>query len=332
MVFLLPSLDFQRSLSVKQKLGKLDWLGLLIFTGWCLSFVMALQFGGSYYSWKSASEIALWVMTGVLMVIFILTQKFHPFVDNSDRLYPAHMLKNWKLGILQFATFAASSAVYVPIYYIPLYFQFARGESALASAVKLLPFVVMIVVLSLLNGVLMSKLGYYMPWFFFGAIVALVGSALMCTVNTNTSTSAVYGYSVLMGIGGGCLLMSAFGCASDVVEVTDVFDAIGVLSVSQGIGIVFFVSTAGIIFQNLGVKYIEPFLPTGFTGSANSVLAGTTSTAFESFDPKTKAEVGAAIVKALSRVYGLSIGGTAVTALISPFLGVSLDMAHYCLL
>lgn len=257
------------------------------------------------------------------MIVFVATQKFHPFIDAGNKFYPGHMLKNWKLGVLQLATFAASSAVYIPIYYIPLYFQFARGETALQSAVKLLPFVFMVVTTSLLNGFFMSKLGYYMPWYLFGSILAVIGAALMFTVDPSTSTSAIYGYSVILGLGGGCYMMSAFGCVSDVVEVKDVFDAIGVLCVAQGIGIVFFVSAAGIIFQNQGVKYITPLLPADFTGDKNAILAGASSVVFRSFSTQVQEQLSVAIVKGLSDVYTLSIAGAALTVITSPFLGVS---------
>lgn len=38
----------------------------------------------------------------------------------------------------------------------------------------------MVVVFSLLNGCLMAKLGYYMPWYFVGGALVLTGAALMC--------------------------------------------------------------------------------------------------------------------------------------------------------
>ncbi|KAK8062251.1 Efflux pump dep3 [Apiospora hydei] len=77
---------------------------------------MALQFRGTVYAWDSASEIVLWVFSGVLLIAFVLSHIFHPFVDAGDRYYPAYMLRNLKLGVLQLATFAASGAVYVCMY------------------------------------------------------------------------------------------------------------------------------------------------------------------------------------------------------------------------
>ncbi|KAI4199018.1 MAG: hypothetical protein LQ346_002650 [Caloplaca aetnensis] len=323
MLFLLPSLNFEPSLSAKQKLAKLDWLGLLILTGWSISFFMALIFGGTLYKWDSYSEIILWVFVGVLTIAFVLVHKTHPFVPIEDRLYPGHMLRNWRLGILQVAIFSAPAAVYIPIYYIPLFFQFARGESPVEAAVRLLPFVLVVATVSILNGVLMSKLGYYMPWFLGGSLLAVIGGALMYTVDTETTSSAIYGYTVLLGIGGGCLLMSAFGCVSAVVDASDVFNAIGVLSLVQCMGTTFFPAISGCIFQNLGVVYIRPYLPPDFTGKPTVILAGASRPEFQGLSEDLQAQIARAIISAMSNLYTMTIAVSGITAILSPFLGVS---------
>lgn len=285
---------------------------------------MGLVFGGTLYAWDSYSEIILWVFVGVLTIGFVLAHKFHPFVLVEDRLYPGHLLRNWKLGILQITIFSAPAAVYIPIYYIPLFFQFARGETPIEAAVRLLPFVLIIATVSILNGFFMSKLGYYMPWFLGGSILAVIGGALMYTVDTYTSTSAIYGYTVLLGIGGGCFLMSAFGCVSAVVDASDVFNAIGVLSLVQCMGITFFPAISGCIFQNLGAKYIRPHLPSDFTGSSSAILAGASSHEFQSFSEGLQARVAQAIISAMSKLYAMTIVASSLTAILSPFLGVGL--------
>ncbi|ROT42963.1 MFS general substrate transporter [Sodiomyces alkalinus F11] len=321
LVFLLPSIDFSKGQTAKERTSKVDWLGLAVWTGWVVSFFMAITYGGTLFEWDSYSMIILWVFVGVLGVGFILTHKLYPFVKKENRLYPSHMLRNWKLGILQFATFSAASAVYIPIYYIPLYFQFARGESPVEAAIRLLPFVFMIVTVAILNGFFMSKFGYYMPWFLVGSLLAVAGGALMYTVDVNTTVEQIYGYSVLLGIGGGCFMITAFGCVSDVVEPKDIFNAIGVISLLQCIGITFFPSLSGNIFQNIGARYVAPLLPADFVGDPRVVLAGASSPEFLNFSETVQAQLAAAIVDAMSNIYTMTIAACSITAILSPFLG-----------
>ncbi|KAK2021936.1 MFS general substrate transporter [Colletotrichum zoysiae] len=322
LVFILPSIDFAKGQSAKERFSKIDWLGLAVWTGLCVAFFMAITFGGNLYEWNSYSMIILWIFVGVLAVAFYLTHKFYPFVDKESRLYPSHLLRNFKLGILQVATFSAAAAVYIPIYYIPLYFQFARGESPVEAAVKLLPFVVMISTLAVLNGFLMSRWGYYMPWFLVGSLLAVAGGALMYTVTVDTSVSAIYGYSVLLGIGGGCFMLTAFGCVSDVVEPKEVFNAIGVVSLIQCVGITFFPALSGSIFQNVGANYILPLLPSGYSGDPRQILAGASNAQWQSFSSDVQARLAGVIVEAMSNVYIMTIIASGVTALLSPFLGL----------
>nr|QHD56304.1 major facilitator superfamily permease [Curvularia sp. IFB-Z10] len=321
LVFMLPSIDFAKGQSAKERLGKIDWLGLAVWTGWCVSFFMAVTYGGTLFEWDSYSMIILWIFVVVLAIGFVLTHKFHPFIGKGDRLYPSHLLRNFKLGILQVATFSAASAVYIPIYYLPLYFQFARGESPVDAAVKLLPFVIMISTVAILNGYFISKWGYYMPWFLVGSLLAVVGGALMYTVRVDTSVSAIYGYSILLGIGGGCFMITAFGCVSDVVEPKEIFNAIGVISLVQCIGITLFPSLSGNVFQNVGANYIAPLLPSDFSGNPRVILAGASSAAWQSFSEDTQARLVNAIVEAMKNVYIMTIIASGVTALLSPFLG-----------
>ena len=38
----------------------------------------------------------------------------------------------------------------------------------------------MVVIFSMINGSLMAKLGYYMPWYLLGGILVLIGASLTC--------------------------------------------------------------------------------------------------------------------------------------------------------
>ncbi|KAK8021749.1 hypothetical protein PG990_006887 [Apiospora arundinis] len=321
LLFVLPSIDFSKGQSATERLNKVDWLGLVVWTGWCVSFFMAITYGGTLFEWNSYSMIILWVFIGALGIGFYLTHRFHPFVAQENRLYPSYMLRNLKLGILQFATFAAASAVYIPIYYLPLYFQFAKGESPVEAAIKLLPFVFMISTVAIINGLFISKWGYYMPWFFVGSLLAVAGGAMMYTVSINTSVSAIYGYSVLLGIGGGCFMITAFGCVSDIVAPRDIFNAIGVISLAQCIGITFFPSLGGSIFQNLGAHYISPILPADLTGDPRVILAGASSPEWRGFSDEFQTRLAGAIVDAMCNVYTMTIVACGITVLITPFLG-----------
>ncbi|KAI4232034.1 MAG: hypothetical protein LQ349_005244 [Xanthoria aureola] len=319
--FLLPSIDLQAGVPLKEKILKMtDWFGIAIFNVFIICFVMAVSFGGTYYEWDSAPEITFWVLGGVFFVAFCFTQVYHPFVVAHHKLYPTHFLKRPVLVILQIMIFCASGCTFTPTYYIPLFFQFALGDSALQAAVRLLPFICMLVLFALLNGSLMAKFGYYMPWYLFGGALILVGSSLMYTLDSNTSASAVYGYSVLIGIGTGSFLQASYGVSQALVDPEDIPNAIGFISIGQSIGVVLFLSVAGTIFNNEAIKAVTPILVGVSETEVEGAIAGTSSSIFETLDEATRARVVEAIIQSLDKVYGLIIGGGALVFILAFFL------------
>lgn len=56
------------------KLKQLDYLGIVLNVGSFTALIMAINFGGSLYSWNDRREVALWAVGGTLLVMFGLQQ------------------------------------------------------------------------------------------------------------------------------------------------------------------------------------------------------------------------------------------------------------------
>lgn len=145
-----------------------------------ISLILAINFGGVLYPWNSGQIIALFVISGILWIVFGVQQTFAILTSVDKRMFPTHLLRNKEAVLLFLASASGYSACFLPIFYTPIYFQFSRGDDALESAVRLLPYIMVLSATILVNGFLMSKLGYYMPWYAIGSALALIGSVLMC--------------------------------------------------------------------------------------------------------------------------------------------------------
>lgn len=80
----------------------------------------------------------------------------------------------------------------------------------------------MFVLFVILNGAIMTKEGHYTPWYIGGTVLMIVGTALMSRINENTSTSVIYGYSVITAIGAGSIFQASFSVAQALVPEADV--------------------------------------------------------------------------------------------------------------
>lgn len=323
-LFLLPDIDFQRNVSFRKKLQQVDWLGIVFFDGAMACLIMAISFGGSVFAWNSASEIVLWVMMVVLFIVFGLTQHFTPFVDKRHKLYPTQYLRQPLLLNLQAQLFLSSGVLLGAAYYIPLYFQFARGDNALTAGVRLLPYISLMATFALINGSMMSKLGYYMPWYVFGAAMILIGSALMYTVDVNTSNAKVYGFTLLMGVGVGCYVQACYPVSQNLVPASEVSDVVGFMGIAQSTGITFFLSLMGTVFNNQAAKKVREILPNTPESEIVQVTAGTSAKVFRLLNEEQRADVIFAVIDSMKASWAILMTAGAISLILSLFLGVSL--------
>ena len=89
------------------------------------------------------------------------------------------------------------------LYYLPLFFQTAQSQSASQSGVRLLPYLLTMVVATIIGGMGVSVIHYYVPLIVVGAAGFTVGSGLLHTLNTTSQTSQWVGFEVLTGLGFG---------------------------------------------------------------------------------------------------------------------------------
>ncbi|EED16361.1 efflux pump antibiotic resistance protein, putative [Talaromyces stipitatus ATCC 10500] len=312
----LPSIPVIPEKSFIRKFLAMDWVGITLNAGIYLTWVMALTFGGSTYAWNAGQEIALWVVFGVLLIAFCLQQYFLVFTSTKQRIFPGHFLKRRTLVLCFIATNCAATSFFVIVYYLPIYFEFVHSDGGLKSAVRLLPVVSTFVFWCIASGTAMPYVGYYFPWYVVSGILIAVGGGLMYTVDISTATSAIYGYSVLIGCGGGAIMQAAYsiGPAKVIPVWEDIPPVIGFINVGQIGGIMHSLAISGAVFQNYAFRYVSEALADLHltTGQIQSAIAGTDSTVLQSLDPAQQALATQAIVHAMQKVYILILVAGAV--------------------
>lgn len=315
LIFYLPTHSPRPAESVWYKLRHMDWLGIVLTAAVYTTYTLALTFGGAQWAWDDYRFIIMIVFTGVLLIGFVVSQYFAILTTPDRRVFPGQFLRSRSLILIFVATSAASTTIFISTYYIPLFFQFARSDSAIMAAVRLLPFICLTVTFTLLNGGLMPRFGYYMPWYLFSGICTVIGGSLMYTIDANTPPSQIYGYSVLLAIGCGSTQQSGYSIAAAKVKPSEVPAAIGFVNVAQLGSIVISLTIAGTVFQNLSFDDLRSALAGyGFTDSEiRNAIAGTQSAVFQHGSDEVKRRAVDAIIQAMDRVFILTITAGAVS-------------------
>ena len=322
MILFIPKHQPRPNASFLGKLREMDWLGILLIAALYATYVLALTFGGQQWAWSDGRFIAMITIFGVLLLTFILTQYFTIFTTKDRRIFPGQFLRRRSLMLQFFCMSSASTTLFVGAYYIPLFFQFAHNDSALEAAVRLLPFIMVTITCIMLNGGLMPVFGYYMPWYVFSGIFMLIGGSLMYTINSDTTPSRVYGYSVLMGIGAGLAQQSAYSIAAAKVAPHEIPAAVGFINIAQIGSIVIALTISGAVFQNAAFHNLEEALAgRGFSvQEIHGAIAGTQSAIFRSGTPEVRAAAVEAIIQAMDNVYVLVIAAGALMLVSSLFM------------
>lgn len=328
LLFLLPKSDPKQGLPVSARLRQIDYLGFILNVGFTTAFIMAINFGGAVYAWNSGQEIALWVVAAVVFVIFCVQQKFAFLTTKENRLFPADFLRNYELWLLFAAMACASSCVFIPTYFIPLFFQFVRGDEPLEAGVRLLPFICVMVFCGLLSGALMGKFGYYVPWFILGGCLNLTGGALMLTVNRDTSDAHMYGYMVLIGVGAGLYIQIAYGVAQAKVAPSRGADASAFISCAQYLGVTLSLAISSAAFQSITFDGLVSILPDLPPATVREIIQGTSSGLLATLDPAKVLQVLDVIVHAIGQVYALVIAAGALTVVCACLMKVCGPATH----
>ncbi|GJD04906.1 major facilitator superfamily transporter [Colletotrichum higginsianum] len=314
---LFPSVDPHPTKTLAEKFRLVDWVNAVIFLAGSACLTVVLTFGGVVYPFRSGTVIALWTVTGVLLVAFIVMLKMHPLVSKENRLYPVHFFKQPTLINMQLQVFLSSGIILAMTYFIPLYFQFVKGDGALDAGVRLLPLIMFMVVASMVNGFLMPRYGLIPVWYIGGSSLALIGTALMFTVNDTTPNANIYGYNILVGAGTGCYIVAGFAIVQSLVPGYDVANAVGAMTISQDLGMVLFLAISGSLFHNIAVDKVGKALPDVSHTEIGNLIAGSTSSAFQALTDAEKALVIPEIASAMTSIWAFFLAAAALSVVCS---------------
>lgn len=316
-LFLLPSVDPRPGVPFKERAAEMDYTGIVLQMGAMVTFVLAINWGGVTYPWASGQVIGLFVASGVLWILLGIQQVWAIFTTISRRIIPVQFFQSRTVLILFSITAASGACAFVPIYFVPIFFQFARGDDALAAGVRLLPLICVMVVCIFFSGAVLPKVGYYAPWYTFGGALTVTGAALMYTVDRETSDARIYGYTVILGVGVGLWLQMSFAVAQAVVDPETVPAAVGFCTLAQFAGITIALAIANSIYLNYSESRIADILPDVPQSQIEALMQGVSGGFLASLSASERTQVLDVIAEAISNTYMLVVAGGSLVAVLS---------------
>ncbi|GAA5909666.1 hypothetical protein JCM5296_006726 [Sporobolomyces johnsonii] len=292
--------------SIAFRLFAIDYTGTAVMLACIASLVLALQWGGEKYAWRSGTIIGVFVCFAGLVVLLVL---FEWRLAGPTSILPLGLFKDRTQVGASLSAFFLMFTLLIGTYYLPIYYQSTRGVSATKSGIDILPFMLGVVFAAGISGGLVSYNGRY--WYFLVAAPAFIciGSGLLYTITVDSTSARVAGYQILLAIGVGCVMQNTIiAVQADCPDERDVAQKTALVTFAQLVGGTIGIAIASSIFGNRLASALHEFAPDApFDLVRNSVDA------IKTIAPDLQPGVRHAYVLALNRVFiiGVAAGGLA---------------------
>ncbi|ORX94652.1 MFS general substrate transporter [Basidiobolus meristosporus CBS 931.73] len=232
--------------SLKEKIKRIDFLGTVLLLGFIITLLLPTQWGGGEYSWSSPRVIALYCVSAVLLIAFIVVE----YRFAAEPIVPCRLFA-MRNPLFTFITmFFFGMAFFGLVYYIPMYFQVVRGDSATSSGLEMLPMMLSTSAFSVISGLIVSKTGVIVIWCWVGSAIMTVGVGLLTVWNANTGHGEQIGFLLILGIGAGCCIQTLIFAGQAAVTHKDMGIVTTLATFFRSIGGVLGIAIFGSIYNN----------------------------------------------------------------------------------
>ncbi|KAF7158604.1 hypothetical protein CNMCM5623_003664 [Aspergillus felis] len=182
---------------VRKNLSKIDFYGIIASSIGIIFLLIPISGGGSYFQWDSAMVISMLVIGACSLVAFV----FIEWKVASLPMLPVVFFKNKVLCALFLQSFLLGAVYQSYLYYLPLYYQNARGWSPIASAAMTAPMVGCQALASIASGQYISRCKRYGEVIWAGFGLWTLGAGLMLLFNRHTHHAVIAVIVAITGIG-----------------------------------------------------------------------------------------------------------------------------------
>jgi MFS family permease len=257
MVFFHPPVRPCEQRPLLERAKKLDLIGALLFTPAIIMVLIALQWGGNDYPWKSATIIGLFCGFGGMFLVFLAWQAY----KGDGAMVPFKLLRRRTIVSSSLTSTGVFGSLFVVIYYLPEWFQVIKGASPVKSGVMNIALFVPQIIGSIIAGTMITKLGYCNPWILAGCVFSSIAAGLYTTFKVDSGHAVWIGFQVLNGIGAGFSMETPLTAAQTVLTNEEAGIGISLVTFCQFFGSSIFLAIAQTVFSNKLVSELAKRAP-----------------------------------------------------------------------
>lgn len=255
--FKTPKAAQPQKATLKEKILQLDLPGSFVLMASMVCLFLALQKGGTTEPWSNGGVIAELVMFGVLLIGFIAIEYF-----SADRaLIQRRLLKDRTIGSMCAYIFFVAGPFFLLLYYLPIYFQATRNDSAQNSGIKNLPLVLGASFFTIISGIGITITGLYIPFMILGSILSAIATGLLYTLKIHSGPNEWLGYQAMAGIGIGLIFQIPVIVGQSSVGPSDLSSVSAMILFFQTVGGAIWISSGQAGWANKMLKEVAKRVP-----------------------------------------------------------------------
>ncbi|KAJ3168162.1 hypothetical protein HDU88_001600 [Geranomyces variabilis] len=242
--------------SWSSKLKRIDFWGMILLATSLTCLLLALSWGGNEAPWASAQVIVTLACGVIALIAFVYVEArvaAEPFI-------PMRLLTKWEfrnfpiMVVARTFLFFQQFGVY---FYMPIYLQLIREESATKSGISLLPFLVPASMACILANLISVRWGLVRPTMLTVFAVAAVGQGLLSTLGVDSSESAQLLFLLISGLGVGLGIDITVLAAQAGMSGKDVAIVTSVVNTTSAFGGTLAISVIGSVISNVFASHVS---------------------------------------------------------------------------
>ena len=289
------------------KAHKIDYSGALLLIIGVTALLLGVSVFGPQDGWTDSKTLIAGAITLAFLVAFLVREKYA-----NEPILPLTLFKNHTFSITSLLGFIIGAGMFGAIIMLPLYLQVVKQDSATIAGLKLIPFMLGIVSMSIFSGKQISKHGHYKRYPIIGLIIMTVGMFSLSTLKENTPFWQLFIYAVLIGMGLGFSMQTIVIALQNAVDFKDMGVATSANTFFRSIGGTIGVAIFGTIYSNRlahymaeGVAKLQATKPEALQGATPEAFAQlpNNTAVLKTFSPDLQASIFHAFVQSFHVVF-----------------------------
>lgn len=280
----------------------IDYAGAGLLMASITLIMLALVEGGTTFATFFAPRNLTFIVGAVvLLALFTIVER-----RAADPIIPFHLFKNRTVSVAVGAGFLAGVAMFGAISFVPLFAQGALGSTATEAGSLLTPLMVSWVIMSVVGGRLLLKLGYRSVTIA-GFILLTTGFVFLSMFERETARFWLYADLILIGAGLGLTMLTLLIAVQQAVNKSELGVATSLNQFSRSIGGAFGVAVMGAVLSAGLVTNLNSAVKDGSGAISQSQSEAFAANPNALIDAKAQAELPSGALDVLRDAMAVSI-------------------------